>query len=425
MSKIKRDSFYMVYNWMMTELGLAKTNLIIFAIMYGFSRDGHTCHASVKYLSEISACSERGVQTSIKFLLGKEMIENVGKKAVKGGYVNEYRVNDKTIDYYKLHPCKKCTPAKNADVNANSAPPKPFSGANSAPNNKEYNKEVKESQVANLTELLTHVELTKWLKGKGCKSGLSGTIDGVKYRRVYTPKGSDILIPITTCHPQYRDKLNESLLNCENEFGVTGEEIANEIFKSTVSLQFKANKNGTMQDVKERVHSIKQDTEKLSKKEKNNVMGQFDQISLILSTWAELANKRHTKILKKDSQKRKMIKACLQHEENIYTAENIVGMLKDMRLRWNENTVMYDSFEISTLFKLYDNRKAKSEYVGHKYYFKYMEAHMEREANPAERKRWERSIASEKGTPKKSIVNETFDKVDYEKTAFEWGADFE
>ena len=51
MEKIKPNNFINIQGWMVTELGLKGNELIIYAIIAGFSQDGESnFHGSLSYL---------------------------------------------------------------------------------------------------------------------------------------------------------------------------------------------------------------------------------------------------------------------------------------------------------------------------------------------------------------------------------------
>lgn len=94
---IKNDSYYIIQGWMINELKLKGTELIIYAIIYGFSQDGESKFTgSLRYLSEFSAMSMRAVQNTLNSLVKKKLIN---KKSYTLSSVKhcEYRVTNTGI----------------------------------------------------------------------------------------------------------------------------------------------------------------------------------------------------------------------------------------------------------------------------------------------------------------------------------------
>lgn len=64
--KIKANNYTTIQGWMRTELGLKGTDLIIYAIIYGFSQtEKQWFTGSRQYLAEWTGCSVRTVQTTL------------------------------------------------------------------------------------------------------------------------------------------------------------------------------------------------------------------------------------------------------------------------------------------------------------------------------------------------------------------------
>lgn len=77
---MKDSSFFVVQGWMVNCLKLKSNELLIFAIIYGFSKDNQgKFDGSLKYLSEASGISKNTVINSLNSLVEKEFIikENI------------------------------------------------------------------------------------------------------------------------------------------------------------------------------------------------------------------------------------------------------------------------------------------------------------------------------------------------------------
>lgn len=75
MEKIKSNNFINIQGWMVTKLGLKGNELIIYAIIAGFSQDGEsTFHGSLSYLSEWTNTSKQTVINCLNSLQEKGLI---------------------------------------------------------------------------------------------------------------------------------------------------------------------------------------------------------------------------------------------------------------------------------------------------------------------------------------------------------------
>ncbi|MCF2543732.1 DnaD domain protein [Ligilactobacillus ruminis] len=72
---MKDESFVTVAGWMVNKLQLKGRELLIYAVIYGFSQDGQSWFTgSVRYLAEWAGCSKRTVYTTLQSLLEKKLI---------------------------------------------------------------------------------------------------------------------------------------------------------------------------------------------------------------------------------------------------------------------------------------------------------------------------------------------------------------
>lgn len=88
-SSVIRDSNYVVIQgWMLTRLGLKGNELIIYAVIYGFTQNGETEFVgSMKYLADWTNSTIESVRKCIKSLIDKGYII----KALDGSGVNAYK----------------------------------------------------------------------------------------------------------------------------------------------------------------------------------------------------------------------------------------------------------------------------------------------------------------------------------------------
>lgn len=78
MGKVKRDNYIVIQGWMISELELKGNELLIYAIIYGFSQDEETIfRGGLQYLVEWTNSSKPTVMNSLKSLVEKGFIEKI------------------------------------------------------------------------------------------------------------------------------------------------------------------------------------------------------------------------------------------------------------------------------------------------------------------------------------------------------------
>lgn len=71
-----KDSYYITHTWMSRDLNLKGIELYVFAIIYGYCRDGEGLYfGSRRHLAQLCKCSTRGIDKALKRLIGKNLIE--------------------------------------------------------------------------------------------------------------------------------------------------------------------------------------------------------------------------------------------------------------------------------------------------------------------------------------------------------------
>ena len=94
-SRINADSYIVVQGWMITELNLKGNELLVFAIIHGFSQDNASeFTGSLQYLTKWTNGSKRAVQNALSSLVQKELLIK------KEDYVNGVK--------YCRYRCKNC-----------------------------------------------------------------------------------------------------------------------------------------------------------------------------------------------------------------------------------------------------------------------------------------------------------------------------
>ena len=75
MGKIKNENFLVIQGWMVNELDLKGTELLCYAVIYGFSQDGeHKFTGTRRYLAEWCNCTPQNVQKALNSLVDKGYI---------------------------------------------------------------------------------------------------------------------------------------------------------------------------------------------------------------------------------------------------------------------------------------------------------------------------------------------------------------
>ena len=142
MSQISDDNYYVVSGWMINKLNLGNTELMVFAIIYGFCQHDEfsgSYHGSLQYLADftgttkqtiikvLKSLTEKGYieksenyQNNVKFCtykINSAVLENLtgGKKSLMGGG-KESLPNNKSLDNESLNNINKKTKKTDFDV---------------------------------------------------------------------------------------------------------------------------------------------------------------------------------------------------------------------------------------------------------------------------------------------------------------------
>ena len=92
MGIVKDENYISIQGWMITRLGLSGNDLLIYAIIFGFSQDGKSVfEGSRQYLADWCTCSISTVKRSLKALIDRGLIEQV------------YHSNDNLEVHYIAH----------------------------------------------------------------------------------------------------------------------------------------------------------------------------------------------------------------------------------------------------------------------------------------------------------------------------------
>lgn len=116
--KVNPDNYIVIQGWMVTELGLKGNDLLVYAIIYGFSQDEESIfYGSRQYLADWCCSTVRGIQNNLNHLIELGLIEQVEVKA--GAYV-KYKANRQklTCEQSSLPPVNRVhTPIQQSSLN--------------------------------------------------------------------------------------------------------------------------------------------------------------------------------------------------------------------------------------------------------------------------------------------------------------------
>lgn len=91
MGKVKNENHIVIHGWMLNELKLKGTELIIYACIYGFTQDeGQLFKGSLQYLADWTNSTKQNIMNNLKSLTEKGLIEK------KENYINGV----KFVEYY-------------------------------------------------------------------------------------------------------------------------------------------------------------------------------------------------------------------------------------------------------------------------------------------------------------------------------------
>lgn len=72
---MKNENFYVIHGWMVRKLNLSNTDLLVFAVIYGFtakSKNGFI--GTISYLSSWCNCTEETIDFVLKSLMRRKLI---------------------------------------------------------------------------------------------------------------------------------------------------------------------------------------------------------------------------------------------------------------------------------------------------------------------------------------------------------------
>lgn len=103
MSAVKDNNFVTIQGWMRTQLNLKGNELLIYALVYGFSQDGESrFKGGRKYIADWCGCSLDTVDRSLGSLINKGLL-------VKYPHTDAY--GNRLVDYVAIQSTSTATPA--------------------------------------------------------------------------------------------------------------------------------------------------------------------------------------------------------------------------------------------------------------------------------------------------------------------------
>lgn len=115
-TRVKEENFICIQGWMISKLNLKGNDLLVYAIIYGYSQDGSSWFSGgLQYLADWVNGTKRGVQKNLDHLESKGLIKKVsdvvnGIPVIKCKYVPEV-ISDCTQEKEKNH----CTTERDSD----------------------------------------------------------------------------------------------------------------------------------------------------------------------------------------------------------------------------------------------------------------------------------------------------------------------
>lgn len=103
MSAVKDNNYIAIQGWMRTQLNLKGNELLIYALIYGFSQDGESrFKGSRKYIADWCGCSLSTVDKSLKSLVDKGLLAKYPYTDANGS---------RLVDHVAIRPTAAATPA--------------------------------------------------------------------------------------------------------------------------------------------------------------------------------------------------------------------------------------------------------------------------------------------------------------------------
>ena len=95
-----KNGFQILYDWMVSDLHLKGSSVQVFAIIYGFTRNGQTCEGSLQFFADKTGCTKQTVLNALQALEEKHYIRKEQIRAKDGGVRNHYTAAPEILNRY-------------------------------------------------------------------------------------------------------------------------------------------------------------------------------------------------------------------------------------------------------------------------------------------------------------------------------------
>ena len=105
MNNVKDGNYILIQSWMISDLKLKGNELLIYAIIYGFSQaEGTAFTGSLQYLADWTNSTKQGILKNLKSLMEKGLVKKVGENLQKQRvFYKAYRVLNKVDQSTKFN----------------------------------------------------------------------------------------------------------------------------------------------------------------------------------------------------------------------------------------------------------------------------------------------------------------------------------
>lgn len=167
--ELKNENYTTIHGWMINELNLKGNELIIYAVIYGFSQiENQTFHSTLQYLADWTNSSKQSVINCLKSLIDKGLIKKI-EREYNGMKYNEYystkfNTSQQSLmgGQQSLIPIQESLPNNNIYINSNIKDNKENYTNNSIVKEKRFVKPTLEDVIAYCEEKRNGVDPEKW-----------------------------------------------------------------------------------------------------------------------------------------------------------------------------------------------------------------------------------------------------------------------
>lgn len=97
-----KNSYITIQSWMITELNLSGNDLLVYAILFGFSQDKESCfEGNLQYLADWCNCTKRGIYKNIDNLINLNLIEKTDDGKYRTKFTNCEQSSPESVN--KVH----------------------------------------------------------------------------------------------------------------------------------------------------------------------------------------------------------------------------------------------------------------------------------------------------------------------------------